>query len=65
MTVAIKNTSENITKTITGTSIKNNQAIEKLNIKLLEILNDTGKITSYLLSLLPKITNPENTNLNW
>ena len=32
-----KNTSENLTKTFTETSIKHNQALENLNDKLLEI----------------------------
>ena len=50
MTDAIENTSESITKTITETSIKNNQAIEKLNNKLLEIMNDRGILASYLIS---------------
>ena len=48
------------TKTVTETSIKNNQAIENLNNKLLEIMNDRGIIVTYLLSSLAKITNPEN-----
>ena len=39
--------------------MKNNQAIENLNNKLLEIMIDRGIIASYLLSLA-KITNPEN-----
>ena len=47
---------------MTETSIKNNQAIENINDKHLEIMNDRGIITSYLLSLLSKITNPENTS---
>ena len=50
-----------VTKTITETSIKNKQTIENLNNKLLEIMNDRGTISSYLLSPLAKITNPENT----
>ena len=58
---SLKNTSENLTKAITESSIKNNQAIENLNNKLLEIMNDTGKLASYL-SPLSKITNPENTS---
>ena len=41
------------------TSNKNNQAIENLNDKLLEILKDRGIISSHLLSPLSKITNPE------
>ena len=54
-------TSQDITKTIAETSIKNNQAKENLNNKLLEILNARGIIISYLLSLLSKITNLGNT----
>ena len=50
-----------VTKTIIETSVKNNQTIENLNNKLLEIMNDRGIISSYLLSPLAKITNPENT----
>ena len=52
LTITLKNTSENITKSITKSSIKNNQAIENLNNKLLEIMNDRGIITTYLLSPL-------------
>ena len=40
MTDVIKNTSENITKTLTENSIDNNQAIENLNEKVLELMND-------------------------
>ena len=43
-------------------SIKNNQALENLTNKLLEIMNDRGILASYLLSPLSKITNPENTS---
>ena len=60
VTKSLENTSQDITKTITETSIKNNQAIENLNNKLLEIMNDRGIIASYLLSPLAKVTNPEN-----
>ena len=60
VTKSLENSSQDITKTITETSIKNNQAIENLNNKLLEIMNDRGIIASYLLSPLAKITNPEN-----
>ena len=45
---------------MTENSFKNNQALETSNKKLLEIMNDRGIITSYLLSPLSKITNPEN-----
>ena len=60
VTKSLENTSQDITKTITEASLKNNQAIENLNNKLLEIMNDRGIVASYLLSLLSKITNPEN-----
>ena len=59
VTKSIKDVSEEVTKTITETS-NNNKALENLNNKLLEILNDRGIIASYLLSPLSKITNPEN-----
>ena len=57
---SLENTSQDITKTGTEFSIQNNQPKENLNNKLLEILNDRGILASYLLSRLPKITNPEN-----
>ena len=60
VTKSLKNTSQVITKTITETSIKNNQAIEKLNNKLLEFLNNIGILATYWMSLLSKVTNPEN-----
>ena len=59
---SLENTSQDITKTITETSIKNNQAIENLNKKLLEIMNERGILASYLMSPSSKITNPENTS---
>ena len=61
VTRSLEKTSQYITKTITESSIKNNQAIENLNNKLLEIMNDRGILASYLMSPLSKITNPENT----
>ena len=61
VTKSIENTSQNITKTITESSITNNKAIENLNKKLLEIMNDRGILATYLMSPLSKITNPENT----
>ena len=42
MTDAIKNTSENITETLTENSITNNKAIENLNEKILELMIDKG-----------------------
>ena len=62
LTNTIENTSENLTKSITETSIKNNKALEKLNDKLLEIMNDRGIIASFLMFPLSKITNPEHTS---
>ena len=62
VTKSIENTSENLTKAITETSIKNNLAIENINNNLLEIMNDRGILATYLMSLLSKITNPENTS---
>ena len=59
VTKSLENTSQDVTKAITETSIKNNQAIENLNNKLLEIMNDRGILATYLMSLLSKITNPE------
>ena len=54
--------SEEVTKTMTENSIKNNQTLEKLNNKLLEIMNDRGIIASYLLFPLSKIIDLENTS---
>ena len=61
VTKSLENTSQDITKTIAESFIKNNQAIENLNNKLLEIMNDRGILATYLMSPLSKITNPENT----
>ena len=62
MTDVIKKTSQDITKTITETSIKNNKTLENLNTKLLEVMNDRGIKASYLTSPLSKITIPENSS---
>ena len=59
---SLENTSQDITKTPTETSIKNNQALENLN-KILEIMIDRGIVASYLMSPLSKVTNPETTSL--
>ena len=61
VTKSLENTSQDITKGTTEASIKNNQAIENLNNKLLEIMNARGLLASYLKSPLPKVTDPENT----
>ena len=62
VTKSLKITSENLTKAITETSIKNNQAIENINNNLLEIMNDRGILATYLMSPLSRITNPENSS---
>ena len=59
VTKSLENTSKNITNAITEASIKNNQELENINDKLLEIMNDRGILASYLMSPLSKITNPE------
>ena len=61
VTKSLENTSENLTKAITESSKENNLVLEKLNNKLLEIMNDRGILATYLMSPLSKITNPENT----
>ena len=62
VTKSLENTSENLTKAITETSIKNNLAIENMNNNLLEIMNDRGILATYLMSPLSRITNPENSS---
>ena len=62
VTKSLENTSENLTKAVTESSNKNSQAIENLNNKLLEIMNDRGKLASYSRSPLSKITNPESSS---
>ena len=60
MTDEIKNTSENITKTITENSINNNKAIENLNEKILEMMNDRGMIAPYLTTSLLEVFKKDN-----
>ena len=62
VTNSLKNTSENIAKTLIETSNNNNEALENLNEKILEIMKERGILASYLMSPLSKITNPENTS---
>ena len=59
-----KNTSEKLTKTLTESSIKNNQALENQNDKFLQMMKDRGLIASYLFSPLSKITDPEKKLVN-
>ena len=60
MTAEIKNTSEKITKTLTENSFNTNKAIENLNEKILELMNDKGLIAPYLTSSLVNLFKPEN-----
>ena len=60
MTNAIKKTSENITKSITEASINNNKAIENLNEKILELMNDNGMIAPYLTTSLVEVLRKDN-----
>ena len=58
LTDTINDTSRDITKTITESSFKNNEALNNLN-KFLEILNERGVLTYYSLSPLSKKTIPK------
>ena len=60
MTDELKNTSEKITKTITENSINNNKAIENLNEKVLELMDDKGLIAPYLVSSLVEVFKKDN-----
>ena len=62
VTDTIKNTSEDITKTLTETSIKHNKALENLTEKILESMIDKGMIAPYLASSLVNLFEPENKN---
>ena len=55
-----ENTSEDITKTITETSIKNNKTLEILNEQILELMNDKGMIAPNIASSLVNLFTPEN-----
>ena len=58
VTKSLEKTSQDITKTITESSITNNQVIEYLNNKLLEIINVGGILASYLITPLSKKNQP-------
>ena len=62
VTQSNKDVSEEITKAMTENYFKNNQALENLNNKLWEIMNDRGILAKYLMSPLSKTTNPEKTS---
>ena len=61
LTDTTKDTSKLLTKTMTEHSMKKNKAISDLNNKVFEIIIDRAILASYLLSLLSKKTNPEQT----
>ena len=60
MTDVIKSTSDNKTKTLTENSMNNKKAIENLNEKILELMNDRGMIAPYLAFSLVNLFKPEN-----
>ena len=60
ITKSLENTLENITKTDTETSNKNNKAISDLNEKVLELIDEKGLIAPYLASSLVNLFKPEN-----
>ena len=62
VTKSINDVSEGVSITLTQNSINNSQALENLNNKLLEIMNNRCVIASYLLSPLSKITDPQITS---
>ena len=60
MTDEIKNTSEKRAETLTENSINNNKAIENLNEKILELMNDKGMIAPYLTTSLVEVFQKDN-----
>ena len=60
LTNTIKNTYENITKTITDSFVINNKAIENINERILELMNDKGLIAPCLASSLVNLFKPAN-----
>ena len=56
-----KNTSEDFSKTLMLTSKENNKALSNLNNKVLETMNHSDIIESYLFSPLSKVKNREDT----
>ena len=60
LTDTLKKTSDNISKTLTENSINNNKAIENLNEKILELMNDKGLIAPYLTTSLVEVFKKDN-----
>ena len=62
VTKSIRDVTEDVTKTMVQTSQENNKALAKINNELLQIMNIRVISASSLLSLVSKITNPEDTS---
>ena len=62
VTKSIKEFSEEVTQSMIETSIKKNKTLQKINNKLLEIMNERGILASYLMSPPSKKTNPQKTS---
>ena len=62
ITDTIKDSSRDIRKTTTETSIRINKVVENLNDNILETMNIGGIIASYFSSALSKMTNLEHTS---
>ena len=60
LTDTLKKTSDNIAKFFTENSINNNKAIENLNEKILELMNDNGLIAPYLTTSLFEVFKKDN-----
>ena len=60
VTDTIRNTSEKINKHFYGNFSYNSKAIENLNEKVSEIMNDKGMIAPFLASSLVSLFEPEN-----
>ena len=60
VTKSLEKTSENITKTITESSIKNIKAMSNLNEKVLELMDEKGLIAPYLTSSLVEVIKKDN-----
>ena len=60
VTKSLENTSRDIAKTVTETSINSNKAIENLNEKVLKLMNDKGIKAPDLASFLFNLFKPEN-----
>ena len=60
LSITLEDTSDNVTNTITETSIKNIKAISDLNEKVLELMDEKGLIAPYLASSLVNFFKFEN-----